>query len=685
MKTFFLRLAWLLVASVLAPLCSQAQSNQAQPPGQISYQGFLTDGNGVPLAPTTPQNYSVLFNIYTAGTGGTTLWGESQVVTVDRGFFTVLLGVGSAINGTFHTNDLTSLFNANNAQSRYVGLTVQGLPGVTTEIAPRLQLLSAPFALMAANAVNAAFATNAGSASYATNAANVTGSGTIQSTNLASNIGVWSASGGNIFRPGGNVGIGTSTPSSLLNLKGGNLTLNSGSLLMDNDGIIYGANTSGTYEQCLIPRWGDNVTYFNYGTGGLSIRNDNSSIAAMFMNNSGYVGINNTSPLYPLDVYGSIRASYPVNPEVSVTTGTGTLELSIASNAGAWSGGAAVNDAIIRSDNGKLLLQYSSGQPAITISTANYVGVGTTTPGVPLDVVGYNYPNTSAWVFSPNYGYDQYVGGGLAGYSGYTWEATGPNLPVSIRGQYLMEAYGYMTASDQRIKDVVGRTDTRRDLETIDRLVVTDYRLKDRAEMGDRPMKGLIAQEVQGVVPEAVSKGRRFIPSIYATAEGMSFDPAAKTLTISVGKPHELRSGDKVRLISKEATAEKEVLSVSSDRAFTVGDVSSQPEKLFVYGRQVDDFLTVDYNRIFTTGISAIQELHHEMELLAKQKDGEIARLRDANSVLAKGLADQALKSDALQARLEKLEKAMVARVEPPGAPKAATTTSLEIGSAAGR
>src|SRR5205085_1502782 len=98
------------------PLIARAQTNQAQPPGQISYQGYLTDANGVPLATNTPQNFNVLFDIYSAPNGGTPLWGESQVVTVSQGFFTVLLGVGNAIpsSAIFHTNDLTYLFNTNN-------------------------------------------------------------------------------------------------------------------------------------------------------------------------------------------------------------------------------------------------------------------------------------------------------------------------------------------------------------------------------------------------------------------------------------------------------------------------------------------------------------------------------------------------------------------------------------------
>ena len=49
-----------------------------------------------PLATNAPANYQVTFRIYTAGTGGSSIWSELQIVTVDRGQFSVVLGEGTA-------------------------------------------------------------------------------------------------------------------------------------------------------------------------------------------------------------------------------------------------------------------------------------------------------------------------------------------------------------------------------------------------------------------------------------------------------------------------------------------------------------------------------------------------------------------------------------------------------------
>ena len=84
--------SWLLGAIVtvavavvaLAPKPAQAGPTP-NAPGQISYQGFLTDANGVPLATNAPKNYDVIFHIYNSPNSSTPLWGELQTVTVDRG------------------------------------------------------------------------------------------------------------------------------------------------------------------------------------------------------------------------------------------------------------------------------------------------------------------------------------------------------------------------------------------------------------------------------------------------------------------------------------------------------------------------------------------------------------------------------------------------------------------------
>ncbi len=82
---------------------------------------------------------------------------------------------------------------------------------------------------------------------------------------------------------------------------------------------------------------------------------------------------------------------------------------------------------------------------------------------------------------------------------------------------------------------------------------------------------------------------------------------------------------------------EKVVTNVINSYIFSVFEWNEETEKIFVYGKKVDDFRTLDYNHIFTAGIGAIQELSKQNELLnnkinelgeqLKQKDSAMNNL----------------------------------------------------------
>lgn len=125
---------------------AQATSN---PPGKLTYQGFLTDGDGTPFGNSAPENKDVVFRIYDAETGGNLKWASQQVVTVDKGHFSVLLGEGSASSDgeQFFSSDLSSVFGGSDASDRFLELEVD-----SKTIAPRLQMFAAPYAFLAKNA-----------------------------------------------------------------------------------------------------------------------------------------------------------------------------------------------------------------------------------------------------------------------------------------------------------------------------------------------------------------------------------------------------------------------------------------------------------------------------------------------------------------------------------------------------
>ena len=128
-----------------------ARAADANPPERMTYQGFLVDGNGAALGNSAPANYDVVFRIYNAKSGGTPIWSEQQTVTVDKGYFSVLLGEGSQVNSE-DSGSLSSAFDGADASDRFIGITVSGLGGGNVEIAPRLRLVTSPYSFTASNA-----------------------------------------------------------------------------------------------------------------------------------------------------------------------------------------------------------------------------------------------------------------------------------------------------------------------------------------------------------------------------------------------------------------------------------------------------------------------------------------------------------------------------------------------------
>ena len=150
--------AVLLVLTLAAPpVCASAG-----PPEQMTYQGFVVDANGQALGLNAPKNYDVIFRIYDAQNGGVQMWAEQQTVTVDKGYFSVLLGEGSPA-GSEARPALSTLFRAtDNVSDRFVELTVKGIGAENADVTikPRLRLLTSPYAFLAQNAVALVSGTN---------------------------------------------------------------------------------------------------------------------------------------------------------------------------------------------------------------------------------------------------------------------------------------------------------------------------------------------------------------------------------------------------------------------------------------------------------------------------------------------------------------------------------------------
>ena len=144
-------IAVLVVGVIALGQAEQLHAADANPPDRMTYQGYLVDSDGDPLGNSAPANYDVVFRIYNVKSGGTPIWSEQQTITVDKGYFSVLLGEGVQINSEVH-GSLAAAFDGADASDRFIGITVSGIGAGDLEIAPRLRLVASPYSFTATQA-----------------------------------------------------------------------------------------------------------------------------------------------------------------------------------------------------------------------------------------------------------------------------------------------------------------------------------------------------------------------------------------------------------------------------------------------------------------------------------------------------------------------------------------------------
>lgn len=71
-------------------------------------------------------------------------------------------------------------------------------------------------------------------------------------------------------------------------------------------------------------------------------------------------------------------------------------------------------------------------------------------------------------------------------------------------------------------------------------------------------------------------------------------------------KAHGLNKGDRVRLITEKEVVEIAVEIVDA-QTFIIKDWTKNTSEVFVYGKKVADFRSVDFDRLTVLSISAIQ------------------------------------------------------------------------------
>lgn len=440
-------LFWTAITSVLSILNSNIlKAEEVLPSTLMSYQGYLKDALGVPLGNVSPANYDIVFRIYDSEVGSNILWSEMQTVVLSNGNFSVKLGEGSSYLSEPRPNlDLVFTTAAPSGQDRrYIGLSILGVSEDIVEILPRLELLTIPYSFLASHAV------------------------------VANRI--VSGDGDEILVTSGvNVGIGQANPSYKLDVNGG---------IHASDGIL----TEGDFSV-------------------VSIQADDTQVPVLTTQN-GQVGIGVVNPEAPLHVSGGIQS----NGSINVQQGS-LLVRPIAGNEG-----VTIKTAEGVSPESNLSMQISSTQAYLKPSGSQVLELGGTagisTQSIVANSANVGYLHSRGNIFAEG-SYSQ-SGDKISFANGYGWvrrdhsnrstRVGGANLGNGGREASYDGDSNWDFYSDIRMKKEIIHAEP-----FLDRIMQTPirrFRWKTDVKSESAHMLGVIAQEIEPLYPDLVTKSK---------------------------------------------------------------------------------------------------------------------------------------------------------------------------------
>ena len=206
----------------------------------------------------------------------------------------------------------------------------------------------------------------------------------------------------------------------------------------------------------------------------------------------------------------------------------------------------------------------------------------------------------------------------------------------------------FTNPSDERIKKNITDLNDNESLNLINQLDVKKYKYIDESTRGNVETYGFLAQQVESIIPLAVKTSEKHIPTVYETSNistsngevivtlNNSIDLTDSTIYGNISSPLNFKYYDNNNLALDLDTTSIDSTHLQIDGATIVsgnlcinnevkGNISNG--QIFVVGPKVNDFKSLDKSKIFSVGISAIQDLNSKYTTLQTQYNDLLTRV----------------------------------------------------------
>jgi hypothetical protein len=167
-----------------------------------------------------------------------------------------------------------------------------------------------------------------------------------------------------------------------------------------------------------------------------------------------------------------------------------------------------------------------------------------------------------------------------------------------------------ITSSDERIKKNICDIN---DNDALNKIMLIEPKIYNYIDNNRKKtdIYGFIAQQVEEILPEAVRKEREFIPNIYDISL-VSGD--ILLFSDSMDLYNKVIEGDLLQLIYENGMKTTcNVKKIVNRYTIIIDKELAGCDKVFVYGKEVDDFHILDKNYIYTLNVCATQDLFRQI------------------------------------------------------------------------
>ncbi|SVA44601.1 uncharacterized protein METZ01_LOCUS97455 [marine metagenome] len=358
-----------------------------------------------------------------------------------------------------------------------------------------------------------------------------------------------------------------------------------------------------------------------------------------FVDNSAKIGINTTGPLTSIHVNATDGIVIPVGTNAQRVDVTGAVRYNTDNStfegySGTWGSLGGVidvdQDTYITAENSASadndqLRFFTSGSERLMIDVGgdttiknniivdgNLVVGSTSAVNGKIEIVG----NIGSKSITTNSYLKSTTSGTFIGISGAS-----TNNSYSLYADGKIAALEFNAISDIRVKEIKNERNINDDLNIIKNIKTYNYEFLDKLEHQDTKKIGFIAQEIEKINQDFVNKSKRFIPNIYKVFHFVAEDE------IEIYNDTDININDILKIEVKHSIT-------NSYESFIVKVIDKQENKIkiygkeyninkddilfdenvFIYGKFVNDFLTIDINQILSINTNCIKYLINKIE-----------------------------------------------------------------------